>query len=163
SLLAEVTNKRAGPEGASIPQQLNRTLHVHDANTGKEVFPPVDLGIVSLFAQFSVPVFTNDSSRIAVLRSVGTDLASASRHWQWLVLDAKSGRPVTSFEDPESATMFSWGSRMFSDDGSQFLCAVENVVYTFDSTKGQAVHTLRGNENSIADMVALPNGRLRTV
>jgi WD40 repeat protein len=54
-------------------------------------------------------------------------------------------------------------TRLFSDDGTQFIVAADNLIHTFDAATGRPVHTLRGNVNQIADMVALPGGKLRTI
>jgi WD40 repeat protein len=166
NLFAGVAPVPARTEGARVTQFKN-TLHVLDANTGKEIFS-FDLGTDASFASFRMPVplFTNDGSRVAVFRTVRGSLMNPGSRVEWLIFDAKSGSLVTSFDDPADPSTSSpsrQATQMFSDDGSQFICAVDNTVYTFDTTKGQPVHTLRGNENPIAHMVALPNGRLRTV
>jgi WD40 repeat protein len=140
-------------------------MRVLDANTGKEIFS-FDLGTAPRTSTVVAPVFTNDGSRIAKLHNKAGNLTNTGSRLEWLIFDAKSGKLVTSFDDPGDGSRSPSSlpeSRIFSDDGSQFICAVDNTVYTFDSTTGQPVHTLRGNETSIGDTVALPNGRVRTV
>jgi serine/threonine protein kinase/WD40 repeat protein len=178
ALLARVTAVPAGKEGSPRVAQSKYTLRVLDAtNTSKEIFS-FDLGTAPSSARVVLPVFTNDGSRVAKLRNVpgsltNAGLTNAGPRVEWLVFDAKSGNLVTSFDDPGYESITNAGPRgvasslrafrMFSDDGSQFICAIDNTVYTFDSTTGLPVHTLRGSETPIAHMVALPNGRLRTV
>ncbi|MBO0700332.1 MAG: hypothetical protein J2P46_18175, partial [Zavarzinella sp.] len=164
SLMAAVTSVPAGKNEAGSTQ-LKRALRVQDANTGKEIFS-FDLDTLPGFQRGSAPVFTNDGSRVAVSRPVRSSAANTEVRWEWLIFDTKSWKLLTSFDEPgyESGRFgLLTPTRMFSDDGRQFICAVENTVYTFDSTNGQPVHTLRGNENPISHMVALPSGRLRTV
>src|SRR5262249_33609419 len=85
---------------------------------------------------------------------------------KWLILDARSGKILATFDDPAGARSMGPAPRtpaLFSADGTQFILAADNVVHTFDTRTGLPVHTLRGRANVIADMVVLPDGKPRTI
>jgi serine/threonine protein kinase/WD40 repeat protein len=157
----EMVNQRMETGGV----RTKRKLKVHEADSGKELFT-LDLGDQGDGA-VAVPtvVFAPDSSRIAVGKTTRKALGGGYGRKEWLILDARSGEVLATFDDPGGALsgIIIRSPALFSDDGTQFILAVENVIHTFDTAKGLPVHTLRGNVNQIADMVALPDGKVRTI
>jgi WD40 repeat protein/tRNA A-37 threonylcarbamoyl transferase component Bud32 len=151
------------PEKRGMPTK--RQLKVYDTTSGKEVFVD-DFGLTPSFWPEPAVLFSPDGSKIAVGKTTRIDIGSVDSRTEWQILDARSGKVLATFVHPggpELATQFRRAPQFFSDDGTQFILAVANVIHTFDTATGRPVHTLRGCVNQIADMVTLPGGKLRTI
>jgi serine/threonine protein kinase/WD40 repeat protein len=153
------------PEPGKRGTPTKRQLKVYDATSGKEVFV-CDFGLTPSSWPDPAVLFSQDGSKMAVGKTTRIDIRSVDSRTEWQILDARSGKVLATFDHPggpELATRFRRSPQLFSDDGTQFILAVENVIHTFDTATGRPVHTLRGCVSQIADMVTLPDGKLRTI
>jgi WD40 repeat protein len=141
-------------------------LKVFDANNGQELSAfDVDYTTLGNGHTRRIIHFTPDEAQVAVFATNRGPTAPNART-MWSIVDARSGKLLRTFDDPETSLYVPSSQRTvegFSDDGSQFLRVVHNVIHTTDCASGRPVHTLRGNVSAPADMVALPGGKLRTV
>jgi serine/threonine protein kinase/WD40 repeat protein len=166
TLVATIDRDLPEPGKGAIPTK--RQLKVYEANSGKERFV-YDVGSYRFGWATSAVFFTPDSSKIAVVNVNASrgDFGRTNGRTEWLILDARSGEKLARFDDPGGARSPTGPDpktpALFSADGTLFILAVNNVVHTFDTTTGLPVHVLRGCENVIADMVVLPDAKLRTI
>jgi WD40 repeat protein len=140
-------------------------LRIYDVHNGKELFA-YDLGVIPATGGLLPRIlFTSDESQIA-FSFTNMQGGRENARTEWSIVDAKTGKLLRTFDDPVIEVNIPFGQRstqLLSDDGSQIIHSVENVIHTMDLKSGFPVHTLRGCVIRPSNMVALPNGKLRTV
>jgi serine/threonine protein kinase/WD40 repeat protein len=162
---------RVVPEGEGDSKTL--TLKLHDGTTGKEISStPLPGALVGqtprgdVTALFKI-IFSPDESLVAVPHRS----TSSTPRMDWYIVETKTGHLRLTLEDPASnggrligTPGLDRGARYFSDDGTQFICVVDNAIHTLPVAPGRSSgRTFRGHLGRIVAAAVSPNQRFRTV
>jgi WD40 repeat protein len=128
------------PDGRTLAATLDERVIFWDLETGKEtgqlVLPAAALRIV---------VFSPDGARLAV----------AGREPEFLLVDAKDGRVLTSFAGHTAEVH----SLAFSPDGSWLISASEDkTACVWNAQSGQRLQVFRGHADVVFSAILHPDG-----